>query len=167
MDLVSVTYDYRLVALSVAIAIAASYSAFSFGERLAASRGGRRFWWLAIGAFAMGLGIWSMAYTGMLAVRLSVPVIYHVPTVVLSLVLAVFASAIALSLISRERIETPLLLMGGLLMGGGIGAMHYTGMAAMRSTVMHVYNYRLVALSIVVAVGFSLGALWLTFYFLE
>src|SRR5258708_28972069 len=97
---VSTTYDYALVVLSIAIAIAASYSAFSFGERVAASRGARRSWWLAIGAFAMGLGIWSMHYTGMLAVRLSVPVLYHIPIVVLSLALAVFASPVALSLIS-------------------------------------------------------------------
>ena len=162
---VSTTYDYALVVLSIAIAIAASYSAFSFGERVAASNGARRSWWLAIGAFAMGLGIWSMHYTGMLAVRLPVPVLYHVPTVLLSLVLAVFASAVALALVSRERLETPLLLMGGLLMGGGIGAMHYTGIAAMRCTSMHVYNGWLVALSIAVAVVFSIVALGLTFYF--
>lgn len=165
MNPVSVTYVYPLVVLSITLAIAASYSAFSFGERIAASSGVRRTGWLIIGACAMGLGIWSMHYTGMLAVQLPVAVLYHVPTVLLSLGLAVLASAVALSLVSREHMTTRQLLMGALLMGGGIGAMHYTGMAAMRTTAMHVYNYWIVALSILVAVGFSMMALWLTFYF--
>src|SRR5260370_41119521 len=110
---VSTTYDYALVVLSIAIAIAASYSAFSFGERVAASNGSRRSWWLAIGAFAMGLGIWSMHYTGMLAVRLPVPVLHHVPTVLLSLVLAWFASAVALALCRPARFVAPRPRLGG------------------------------------------------------
>jgi len=113
----------------------------------------------------MGLGIWSMHYTGMLAVQLPVPVFYHVPTVIFSLVMAVFASAVALSLVGREHMRKQQLLLGALLMGGGIGAMHYTGMAAMRTSAMHIYNYWIVALSIIVAVSFSMMALWLTFYF--
>src|SRR5260370_18642414 len=156
---VSTTYDYALVVLSIAIAIAASYSAFSFGERVAACNGDRWSWWLAIGAFAMGVGIWSMHCTGMLAVRLPVPVLYHVPTVLLSLVLAVFASAVALALVSPERLETPLLLMGGLPMGGGFGAMHYSCTAAHRCTPILIYNGLLVALYLTVSDDYSNVAL--------
>jgi methyl-accepting chemotaxis protein PixJ len=83
------TYDYRLVALSVVIAICASYVALDLTGRVTANRGCARLAWLLGGAFAMGSGIWSMHYTGMLALRLPIPVYYHVPTVMLSLLAAV------------------------------------------------------------------------------
>src|ERR1700690_119949 len=96
-------YDYRLVTLSVVIAILASYAALDLAGRVTANRGRARLAWLVGGAFAMGSGIWSMHYTGMLAYRLPMRVYYHVPTVALSLLAAVLASCIALYLVSRER----------------------------------------------------------------
>jgi len=88
-------YNPGLVALSVLIAIVASYAAFNLSERVSATGGPQRWRWLASGAIAMGAGIWSMHYVGMLAFVLPVPVLYHVPTVLLSLVAAVAGSAIA------------------------------------------------------------------------
>src|SRR3954453_1967858 len=90
------SYDYRLVALSVFIAILASYAALDLGGRVTASVGRRRFAWLTGGARAMGLGIWSMHYIGMLAHSLPVAVFYDWPTVLWSLLAAVLASAVAL-----------------------------------------------------------------------
>src|ERR1700722_12373825 len=98
------TYDYRLVALSVVIAIFSSYAALDLAGRVTANRGRARFEWLAGGAVAMGCGIWAMHYTGMLAYRLPIPVYYHVPTVIASLLAAVLASLTALYVVSRERI---------------------------------------------------------------
>src|SRR6266478_972299 len=98
------TYDYRLVALSVAIAIFASYFALHLAGRVTATRGNVRLAWLVGGAPAMGTGIWSMHYTGMLAFRLPLRVYYHVPTVLLSLLAAIFASFIALWVVSRARV---------------------------------------------------------------
>ena len=89
------SYDLRLVALSVVIAVLAAGAALDLAGRVTAASGRTRALWLAGGACAMGLGIWSMHYTGMLAFRLPVPVRYHVPTVGLSLVAAAFASAVA------------------------------------------------------------------------
>src|SRR5229473_4444891 len=100
------TYDYRLVALSVLIAIFASYAALELAGRVTAARNQARMAWLIGGATAMGTGIWSMHYTGMLAFRLPVPVYYHVPTVLLSLLAAIFASFIALFIVSRERLTS-------------------------------------------------------------
>src|SRR5579864_3213852 len=89
------SYDHRLVSLSVVIAIFASYTALSLAGRVTASRDQARQAWLIGGAVAMGTGIWSMHYTGMLAFRLPIRVYYHVPTVILSLLAAIFASFIA------------------------------------------------------------------------
>jgi len=158
------TYDYRLVGLSVIIAIFASYVALDLVGRVTATRGFARVAWLIGGATVMGTGIWSMHYTGMLAYRLPMPVYYHVPTVILSLLAAIFASFIALYVVSRPRMTTLHVIGGSLLMGTGIATMHYTGMAAMRLAAMHHYNPGLWWLSVLLAVVISLAALWLTSY---
>jgi NO-binding membrane sensor protein with MHYT domain len=90
------TYDYRLIALSIFLAISASYGALDLGVRVTAARGWIRSIWVAGGASAMGLGIWSMHFTGMLAFHLPVPVAYHWPTVLLFLLAAIFGSGVAL-----------------------------------------------------------------------
>src|SRR5712692_11127195 len=126
------SYDYRLVALSVLIAMFASYSALDLGGRTAAARGQSRLAWLVGGATAMGVGIWSMHYIGMLAFILPVTVLYDWPTVLLSLLAAIFAAAVALFVVSRQRMGWLRALTGSAIMGTGIATMHYTGMAAMR-----------------------------------
>ncbi len=156
-------YDYRLVAVSVLIAMLAAYAALDLAGRVTASRGRVRFLWLTGGAAAMGIGIWSMHYVGMLAYRLPVQVFYDWPTVLASLAAAVFASGIALYVVSRN-VMTPLRAgIGGLLMGIGIATMHYTGMEAMRLSAMCRYSPGLVTLSVILAIVISLVALWLTF----
>src|SRR3984957_20243974 len=96
-------YDYRLVALSLLIATLSSYAALDLGGRVTAARGRLQVVWLTGGACAMGLGIWSMHYIGMLAYSLPVHVSYDWPTVLLSLLAAVIASGIALFVVSRKE----------------------------------------------------------------
>jgi PAS domain S-box-containing protein len=158
------SYDYRLVVLSVFIAILASYAALDLGGRVTASRGRLRSIWLMGGASAMGMGIWSMHYLGMLAYSLPVPVFYHWPTVLISLLAAVLASAVALFVVSRNEMGPLSVGIGGLVMGLAIAAMHYVGMDAMRLPAMCHYSAGLVALSVVLAIVISLVALQLTFH---
>jgi diguanylate cyclase len=164
MPTLATHYTFGLVVVSVLISIAASFAALSLSDRVRAATtiGPRRFW-SASGSVAMGVGIWSMHYLGMLALKLPVPVLYFWPIVLLSLFLAIAASSVALTVVSRERLTARTLLAGGLLMGAGIGAMHYTGMAAMRSSAMEQYNPWIVTLSVVAAAGFSWLALWMAF----
>ena len=159
------TYDFRLVALSVVIAIFASYVALDLAARVTAAQNKARMAWLFGGAVAMGTGIWSMHYCGMLAYHLPVPVYYHIPTVVLSLVAAIVASFIALFVVSRPSVSILHVVVGSLLMTGGIAGMHYTGMAAMRMSAMHQWDITLVAVSVIIALIVSLAALGLTFMF--
>jgi two-component system sensor histidine kinase/response regulator len=157
------SYNYGLVALSVLISILASYAALDIAGRVAATHGKIRVAWLAGGASAMGSGIWSMHYIGMLAFRLPVVVGYDWPTVAISFLCAVFASGVALLVVSRQRMGWLESVLGSLVMGGGIAGMHYIGMAAMRLPAMCTYTPRLVAVSVILAVLISLIALWLTF----
>ncbi len=157
-------YDYRLVVVSVVISTLASYAALDLGGRVTAARGAVRYLWLTGGAAAMGMGIWSMHYIGMLAYSLPVVVFYHWPTVLLSLLAAVLASAVALFFVSRQAMGPLRIGVGGLLMGAGIAAMHYVGMHAMRLPAMCRYSGGLVTLSVILAIVISMVALWLTFH---
>jgi PAS domain S-box-containing protein len=161
------SYDFRLVTVSIVIAICASYAALDLAARITAASGRIRLAWLAGGAAAMGLGIWSMHYIGMLAFSLPVPVSYDWPTVLLSLLAAVFASAVALFVVSRRKVDWVRVLAGSVIMGSGISAMHYTGMAAMRLPAMCSYDPLLLTLSVLSAIVISVVALWLTFRFRE
>jgi PAS domain S-box-containing protein len=159
------SYNYALVALSVLIAMFASYVALDLAGRVTAAVGWTRAVWLVGGAAAMGTGIWSMHYIGMLAFILPIPVSYHWPTVLLSLFAAILASVVALGVVSRPKMGWFRALAGSLLMGAGIASMHYIGMAAMRLPAICQFNSFLVVLSVVFAVLISLVALWITFHF--
>jgi two-component system sensor histidine kinase/response regulator len=156
-------YDYRLVALSVVIAICASYAALDLAGRVTAARGNSRAVWLSGGAAAMGLGIWAMHYIGMLAFTLPIPVFYHWPTVLLSLLAAIVASGIALYVVSRTTMNVWNAALGSIFMGAGIAGMHYVGMDAMRLAAMCQFSTTLVATSIGLAVAISFVALLLVF----
>jgi two-component system, sensor histidine kinase and response regulator len=156
-------YDYRLVGLSILIALFAAYAALDLAGRVTAARGAARFTWLSGGALAMGMGIWSMHYVGMEAFRLPVAVQYDWPTVLLSMAAAVFASAVALSVVSRKTMGMTAAVLGSLLMGSGIAAMHYVGMEAMRLPAMCTYSTGLVILSVVLAIVIAFAAMWLAF----
>jgi two-component system, sensor histidine kinase and response regulator len=159
------SYNYGLVALSILIAVAASYAALDLAGRVTAARGGVRWLWLSGGATAMGTGIWSMHYVGMLAFRLPVPVAYDWPTVVLSLGAAIAASAVALFVVSREKMGRLQAIVGSVFMGGGIASMHYIGMAAMRMPAVCHYSKFIVGISVVLAVVISFVAVSLAFRF--
>ena len=158
------SYNYALVALSVFIAIFASYDALDLAGRVTAAGGWTRAAWLLGGAGAMGTGIWSMHYIGMLAFILPIPVAYHWPTVLLSLFAAILASVVALGVVSRQKMGWFRALAGSVLMGAGIASMHYIGMAAMRLPAICQFNSFLVVLSVVFAVLISFAALWITFH---
>ena len=157
------SYNYALVTLSVLIAMFASYAALDLAGRVTAAGGLTRAVWLLGGAGAMGTGIWSMHYIGMLAFVLPVPVSYHWPTVLLSLFAAMLASIVALGVVSQKKMGALRALAGSVLMGMGIASMHYIGMAAMRLSAACQFSPFLVVLSVVFAVLISLAALWITF----
>jgi PAS domain S-box-containing protein len=163
---IATSYSYRLVALSVLIAMCASYAALNLAARTAAAVSRRtRVIWLTGGSVAMGLGIWSMHYIGMLAFIMPIPVLYDLPTVIVSLLAAIFASWVGLFVVSRKLLTVSNAIAGSVIMGGGIAGMHYIGMAAMRMPARCHWNLLIVGLSIILAIVVSLVALWLAFHF--
>ncbi|WP_281883238.1 EAL domain-containing protein [Paenibacillus sp. YYML68] len=164
MEHVHGSYDLTLVLFSYAVAVVASYTVLDLVGRITTSEGHHRWLWTMFGALAMGLGVWSMHFVGMLAFSLDVSVAYNMFTVISSVVVVVVASFLALLVVGRSKQMTmPQLLVGALLLAAGISAMHYIGMAAMQIEIMYHYGY--VMLSVIIAIIASIAALWLAFYF--
>lgn len=157
------SYHPGLVLLSIIVAMRASYTALNLTGRVAATRGRTSAMWLAGGAVAMGSGIWSMHFIGMLAYSLPMKMSYHLGITLLSLLAAIGVSALALRIVARAAVSTPHYLIGGLLMGCGICVMHYLGMYAMQMAPAITYDSTLVAASALIAIAASVAALWLAF----
>jgi adenylate cyclase len=154
-------YDPILVIASILVACLAGYAALSIAGRIAITeKRTATFWWLIGGAYTMGTGVWTMHFIAMLAFKLPIPVRYDFLITLLSTLPAILASGLMLSLISRTTVERTRLVFGGTFMGAGIGAMHYTGMAAMRMDALMLFDPVLLALSVVVAVVLSVAALY-------
>ncbi len=157
------THDPYLVALSFAVACLASYTALDLGGRIRVSRRWATLAWLATAAIAMGGGIWSMHFIAMLAFVMPMPVSFDLGLTLLSLLVPIGVTGIGFFMIGARRATVLQLLLSGIFMGAGIVAMHYTGMAAMRMPADILYDRLLVALSVLIAIGASIAALWLAF----
>ena len=157
------SYNPWLVALSILVAMVVSYTALRLAARVAeGGRSGGRLW-LWGGAAAMGMGIWSMHFIGMLAFSVAIPLRYGIFKTLLSLAIAVVTSGFALAIASRPHLSLKRLAVGSIVMGAGICSMHYSGMAAIQIVPMIRYEPLLVAASIAIAIGASFAALWLAF----
>jgi PAS domain S-box-containing protein len=162
--LVSGQYDPGLIALSIAISIFASFMALhTVGQAARATNRFVRMIALATGSLALGVGIWAMHFIGMLAFSVCTSVSYDPIVTMASMLPGLAASFVALSLIAKPNIGRVQLMGGGVLVGAGIGAMHYAGMAAMRMSLAQRYDPAGFALSIAVAVVLAVVALWIRF----
>jgi len=155
------SYNFGLVTLSVVIAMIGAYVSIEIAQYVRAS-GGRRVLWSIGGALALGLGIWSMHFVGMLALRLPVLVWYDVLLIFVSIVAAVGGCAIAFIIFNRPTVNSWQLALASIFMGLAIASMHYTGMAGMETSAGISYDPLIVAASIGVAIVVSFAALALT-----
>ena len=157
--------DLGIVALSVAVAIIASYTALDMAGRMSESDfSPNKLWiWLIAGAVSMGTGIWSMHFIGMLSFHLPIQVAFDLPITLLSTTIAIAASFVALFLLRQAQLGIRNLIISTILMGTGIVAMHYTGMFAMEMSPPIWYNPLLFVASVLIALVASFAALWISF----
>lgn len=155
-------YNLNIVALSYFVASLAGFVALDITERFRTSgiTNQTKFIWLLFGAIAMGMGIWTMHFIGMLAFIMPMQMDYEPYLTVLSMVIAVVASGFAFYLIKNDTVKQAPLLIGGVFLGLAICGMHYTGMAAMLDVQIR-YIPSIFLLSIIVAIAAAEAALWL------
>ena len=161
--MVAATYSPALVFISLCVAILASYTALDLTGRIATARGRTAYLWMGGGALAMGFGVWSMHFIGMLALELPLELGYDLGLTLWSLLVAILSCGFALWLVSQPSLPALQLLLGALIMGAGISAMHYSGMAALKMQPGIDYDPTLFGLSLVIAVGASAAALSIAF----
>jgi NO-binding membrane sensor protein with MHYT domain len=157
------SYNLWLVGLSIVVAMVVSYTALKLTARVAEGSHSAGRMWLLGGAAAMGMGIWSMHFIGMLAYSVEIPLRYGILKTLFSLLIAMITSGFALAIAGRPQLSLARLAVGSVVMGAGICAMHYSGMAAIQIVPMISYQPMLVLASIAIAVGASFAALWLAF----
>lgn len=158
------SYNLPLVALSLFVAIFASYVALDLARRVARAAGKEGRIWLICGSIAMGSGIWAMHFVAMMAFSLPIPLGYDWFITLLSWIAAVSVSGVALFIASTQELDPKHLILGSLTMGVGISLMHYVGMLAMRMDPSIQWNSWLFLLSIGIAVFASLAALRIFFW---
>jgi two-component system sensor histidine kinase/response regulator len=157
-------YNPWLVALSVVVAVAASWAAMQLAADVRRTTHPAARWSaLGAGSLALGAGVWAMHFIGMLAFQLCTDVEYSPGITLLSMLPSLLAAAAALHLLARPRVSAGQLLLGGLLVGAGIGTMHYGGMLAMRMDARLAFDPLGFAASIVLAVVLAVLALWIRF----
>jgi diguanylate cyclase len=157
------TYNPWLVSLSIGVAILVSFTSLLLASRVAESDHSAGRAWLILGAIAMGFGIWSMHFIGMLAFSLPIQLRYDVGVTFGSMGVAVLTSGFAIKIASSSKLGLGRHLICSLVMGCGIVTMHYMGMSAIRVVPSISYDLPLVVASVAIAITASFAALWLTF----
>jgi PAS domain S-box-containing protein len=156
-------FNPLLVTTSVLVAIFASYVAMNLASSMTQTK--RRLYetlWLVTGAIAMGSGIWSMHFIGMLAFEMpGMQMAYDLPMMALSIFVAIAASGLAFLIVSRKQVPVVSLVSGGIAMAAAIAGMHYIGMYSMRMQATIHWNIFLVTLSVIIALGASFAALYI------
>lgn len=154
-----VTWNYSLVFLSILVAMIGSFTALTHAQRMRLSSGRAATLWMIAGSITLGMAVWSMHFIGMLAFHLPIPIAYDLPLTFLSVLPVILATLLGFRVLRETRISSRRIFISGLLMGAGISAMHYTGMAALKMSPDISYNPLAFTLSLVIAAIASWGAL--------
>jgi two-component system sensor histidine kinase/response regulator len=153
------SFDLMLVAVSMLVGIGAAYAALDSTGRAATSTVKTRSWWLFCGGLSLGLGVWAVQYLGMMAFSLPVPVLFDVPTVIVSLAVSVLAGWLGLMLFNSGSFPWTRWLFGGAFMGAAIAAVHTISMLAIRTQVRMEWDFGILAAASGATVLFALAAI--------
>jgi NO-binding membrane sensor protein with MHYT domain len=158
-----IIWDPYLVTLSVSIAVFGSFTALAHAKRMRESTGQRAIIWMVIGGVTFGVAIWAMHFIGMLAFHLNTPVFYDLMLTWLSVLPALASGLLGFYLLRTPTISLSKVSSGAIVMGLGISAMHYTGMAALKMSPPIIYNPVIVVASIGIAILAAYGALLIVY----
>ncbi len=159
----SISWNGNLIALSVLIAMFGSFTALSHAERMRESTGYPAMAWMVAGGLTLGMAIWSMHFIGMLAFHLTIPIAYDSSLTFISVLPAIAAALLGFYLLRSPKLQLKKIVIGGLFMGLGITAMHYTGMAALKMQPAISYNPTIFTLSVVIAITAATSALLIVY----
>ncbi len=161
--MLTVEYNPLLVAASILVAIMAAFTALRLTSGLSALSRSKRKPVIAKAAVALGAGIWSMHFIGMLAVRLPIGIYYESLPTLLSALLAILVTGMGLILLHFGKRTHVRIVGAGVLTGLGIVGMHYLGMSAIRGNCVVIYEPAGVLLASLIGIAASILALELAY----
>ena len=159
MEILTVSYSYPILIISILIAVCACFTTLDLVERAYTSDNNNKLWLLS-GSVVLGLGIWSMHFTGMLAFETSVHVEYDALTTIFSMAIVIVTSLISFYLIGLEKTKNRMLIISTIIMGLGIASMHYVGMHGMKINAQIEHNYFISAISVLIAISVAFISLF-------
>lgn len=163
--MLTVTWHPLLIATSYLVAFIASFVALESAAKMTMVTCRAALFWRLAGGVTLGIGIWSMHFIRMLSMNMPMPMSYHLTLTIASLLIAIFAATLGLNIAVSGNRRSPLrLAIATLILGSGVVAMHYTGMAALMLHAPIRWNSTLVALSVLIAMLAAGVALWLAFH---
>ncbi len=145
-------HDLRLVALAAFVCLFACFTATNLYVRAEESHRARRLLWMSAASVVFGCGVWTTHFIAELAYRPGLPIVYDGNLTALSVVIAVVVAAAGFALATQRGAVK----IGGAIVGAAVGAMHFTGVAAMRAPAIFHWNFYYVVAS--VAIGMALSA---------
>jgi NO-binding membrane sensor protein with MHYT domain len=160
---VTSSFSVGYVVLSYAVSVLGAFLALTAAGRIRRHGSYHTGNIVAAGIALGGIGVWSMHFIGMVALKLDVASSYALTEAVVSLVAAIVASSLALASVARSP-TTGRLLGAGALLGLGVVVMHYLGMFGMKIGGYIRWDYAIVVLSAVLAIAAATAALWLAFH---
>jgi NO-binding membrane sensor protein with MHYT domain len=163
-EVVAISYNQNYLAFSFAIAVIGSFVGLMASRHILGADG--KIQWIhafSAGAAIGGVGVWSMHFIGMLALKIDLASGYAMIETLISLIAAIVVTMFALAHVAKAPKETARLLQAGFALGLGVVVMHYLGMFGMRFNGVFAWNWGLVAASVVIAMVAATAALWLAF----
>jgi NO-binding membrane sensor protein with MHYT domain len=160
------TYGILTPGLAYMMSCVGSVLGLQSMSRARAVTGGARTRWIVLGAASIGgTGIWVMHFVAMLGFSVSgLTIRYDVPLTLASLIAAIAVVGVGLNIVVRGNGSIGTFLVGGLITGSGVAAMHYLGMSAMRMSAPTHYDVKIIVLSELIAVTAATAALWFTIH---
>ncbi|HWO97073.1 MAG TPA: MHYT domain-containing protein [Bacillus sp. (in: firmicutes)] len=162
MEHIHSSFNYYWFVFSILAGIIFSYIALDLRWKMIIFKDYMYNIWLLGCAAAMGIGIWTMHFIGMFAMKMPYEIFYDIRIVLLSMVFSIIGTGLAFFIMKLNRRR---LIIASILMGSGIVCMHYIGMSAMEGKFLISYNIPLIILAVFVAITAAYGSLWLLFYF--
>ena len=163
--MLNVSWDPVLIAISYLVAFIASFVALDSAGKISLSSRKVAMFWRVAGGITLGIGIWSMHFIGMLAMKMPMIMSYHLWLTLLSLGVAVLTSTLAIHIvIPGNSLSSLRLILATLILSAGVVSMHYIGMAALMLNGGIIWDWNIVGLSVLIAVIASGAALWLAFH---
>jgi NO-binding membrane sensor protein with MHYT domain len=147
-------HDLRIVALAALVCALSAFAGITLLNHARRSDGAMKFAWVGIAAVSVGFGIWATHFIAMLSFSAGMPTGYDIPLSLLSLGIAItiVGGGLLYATVATRRSDA---VLGGAIVGIGISAMHYVGMAALLLGGQIVWDPWLVSSSLLL--GISLG----------